>query len=225
VIVARFGTKQSSERESVAVKRPLFVLVFALCALLPAAPAKADGLLSGVLPGVVSPSDTPDACDTKASQPFARWGDSNYYVLVPDGAFEGGAAGWKLSGGAKVVRGNESFYVHSAGDRYSLYLPAGSSATSPPMCFAPGDWHFRFFAADYGTVRVKVVVKSLLGVVSTLDGGTVKAGSAWQPSPDVELALTNVCGIVATDSVSIRLIPTDSDVRIDDVYLDPWRVG
>jgi hypothetical protein len=76
------------------------------------------------------------------------------------------------------------------------------------------------------SIRVKVVVKSVLGVLSTLDGGTVKAGSTWKPSPEVELLLTNVCGVLATDSVSLRLSPVaDSNIRIDDVYLDPWRVG
>jgi hypothetical protein len=207
-------------------KRPLFVLVAALCALAPAAPAQAEGLLSGVLPGLVSPSDTPSTCDTTVSQPFARWGDGNYYVLAPGGAFESGDPAWKLNGGAKVVRGNESFYVHSRTDQQSLFLPDGSTATSPAMCFAPGDWHFRFFVAGTGSVRVKVVVKSLLGVVSTLDGGTVKAGSTWKPSPEVELLLSNVCGILATDSVSLRLTPAgDSNLRIDDVYLDPWKVA
>jgi hypothetical protein len=196
----------------------------ALVALAFSAPANAGSLLSGVLPGVVSPSDTPSTCDLNASQPFARWNDRNWYVLVPGGSFESGGPAWKLSGGARVVSGNESFYVHSASDRYSLSLPGGSSATSPPMCFAVGDWHFRFFAAGSGSVRVKVVVKSLLGVVSTLDGGTVRSGSSWQPSPDVALLLTNVCSLLATDSVSIRLTPVgDSKLRIDDVYLDPWR--
>ena len=207
-------------------KRPLFILAATLCALVPAGPAHADGLLSGVLPGVVSPSDTPSACDTTVSQPFVPWGDSNYYVLAPGGAFESRDPAWKLNGGARVVRGNESFYVHGRSDAQSLSLPDGSTATSPPMCFAPGDWHFRFFLAGSGSVRVKVVVESLLGVVSTLDGGTVKAGSTWKPSPEVEVLLSNVCGILATDSVSLRLTPVaGSNLRIDDVYLDPWKSG
>lgn len=207
-------------------KRPLLIVATALCALLLAAPAHADGLLSGVLPGLVSPSDTPDVCDTNATQAFSRWGDDNYYVLAPGGAFESGDPAWKLNGGAKVVRGNEPFYLHDRSDQQSLFLPDGSTATSPPMCFAPGDWHFRFVVSGSGSVRVKVVVKSLLGLVSTLDGGTVKAGSTWKPSPTVALLLSNVCGILATDSVSVRLTPVgDSDLRIDDVYLDPWRVG
>lgn len=208
------------------MKRPIFILAVALCALAPASPAQAGGLLSGVLPGLVSPSDTPSVCDAQVVQPFSRFGDDNNYVLVPGGAFESGDPAWKLAGGAKVVRGNESFYVNDRYDQQSLSLPQGSTATSPAMCFAPGDWHFRLFVSGSGSVRVKVVVKSLLGVLSTLDGGTVKAGSTWRPSPEVEVLLTNVCGLVSTDSLSLRLTPTSgSNVRVDDVYLDPWRVG
>jgi hypothetical protein len=208
------------------VKRPLFILAVVFCALAPAAPAHAEGLLSGVLPGLVSPADTPSVCDPSASQPFARWGDYNSYVLVPGGSFESGTAGWKLNGGAKVVRGNEPFYVNSGADRYSLYLPAGSTVTTPPMCFAPGDWHVRFFSAGSGSVRVKIVVKSLLGVLSVLDGGSVSSGSTWKPSSEVRLLLTNVCGILATDSISLRITPANTTgLRIDDVYLDPWKVG
>jgi hypothetical protein len=206
------------------VKRPLLVFIAALCLLVPATPAQAGGLLSGVLPGLVSPSDTPAVCDTDASQPFARFGDKRYYVLTPGGSFEPGSPAWKLSGGAKIVSGNEPYYVHSSADRYSLYLPAGSSVTTPPMCFGLGDWHVRFFSAGSGTLRVKIVVKSLLGVLSVLDGGTVSSGSTWKPSSDVQLLLTNICGVLATDSISLRFTPANTaGIRIDDVYLDPWR--
>jgi hypothetical protein len=207
-------------------KRPLLILAMALWALIVATPAHAEGLLSGVLPGLVSPSDTPETCDESASQPFKRWGDDNYYVLVPGGAFEPGSPGWKLSGGARIVAGNEPYYVHSSADRYSLYLPSGSSATTPPMCFDVGDWHLRFFSSGSGTVRVKIVVKSLLGVLSVLDGGSVSSGSTWRPSPEVSLLVSNLCGLISTDSISLRITPArTSGVRIDDVYLDPWKVG
>jgi hypothetical protein len=207
------------------VKRPLFILAVVFCALAPAAPAHAS-LLTGVLPGLVSPSDTPATCDTKTSQPFARWGDMRYYVLVPGGSFESGATGWKLNGGAKVVYGNEPFYVRSTADRYSLYLPPGSSVTTPPMCFGLGDWNLRYFSVGSGTVRVKIVVKSLLGILSVLDGGTASSGSTWKPSPKVGLLLTNVTGLLAVDSISLRFVPANtSGIRIDDVYLDPWKSG
>jgi hypothetical protein len=206
-------------------KRSSIRVVAALCALALAGPAHADGLLSDALPGLLSPSDEPAACDTSTSQPFARWGDTSFYVLAPGGAFEPSEEAWKLAGGARIVSGNEPFYVRSTKDRHSLYLPGGSSATSPPMCFAFGDWNLRFFAVGSGAVRVKIVVKSLLGTVSVLDGGTVTAGSTWRPSPKVSLLLTNITGLLATDSVSIRLLPTGSaSLRVDDVYLDPWKI-
>ena len=205
-------------------------VVCALGMLALSAPAAQAGLLSGVLPGVVSPSDTPSTCDTSASQPFARWGDYANYVLVPGGSFEDGASGWTLSRGTSIVSGNEPYYVHNRSDRRSLYIPAGGSATTPPMCFAFGDWHLRFFAASSSssssTLQVKVVVKSLCGVLSILDGGVVRANTSWQPSPRLALLLTNVGGLVATDSVSFRLVPADgASWRIDDVYLDPWKDG
>jgi hypothetical protein len=206
-------------------KRPLFILAVIVCALAPAAPAHAS-LLTGVLPGLVSTSDKPATCDTKTSQPFARWGDMRNYVLVPGGSFESGAVGWKLNGGAKVVSGNEPFYARSTADRHSLYLPSGSSVTTPPMCFGLGDWNVRYFSVGSGTVRVKIVVKSVLGVLSVLDGGTASSGSTWRPSPKVGLLLTNVTGLLAVDSISLRFVPANtSGIRIDDVYLDPWKSG
>src|SRR5207247_1096527 len=88
----------------------------------------------------------------------------------------------------------------------SGFLPGLVSppATTPPMCFAPGDWKLRFFATG-GTVRVKIVVKSLLGVLSVLDGGTVSSGGTWQPSAELKLYLTNIGSVLATDSISLRL--------------------
>ena len=53
-----------------------------------------------------------DNCDDGAlTQPFKRWGDYANYKLVGGGSFENGATGWTLSGGAKVVSGNESYKV------------------------------------------------------------------------------------------------------------------
>jgi hypothetical protein len=183
--------------------------------LLATAPAANAGLLSGLLPGLISPSNTPSSCNTNASQPFARWGDTSSYVLAPGGSFEGGAPGWTLGPGAAVVSGNEPYYVNAKKDSHSL-------------CFAFGDWHLRFFAASssssLSSLRVQVVVKSLLGVLSILDGGTIAMNSTWQPSPRLAMLLTNVTGLLATNAVSFRFVPNDrASWRIDDVYLDPWK--
>ena len=50
------------------------------------------------------------------SAPFTPWLDPMHYTLLPGGSFEGGAAGWTLSGGARVMSGNETYKVNGAGD-------------------------------------------------------------------------------------------------------------
>lgn len=180
--------------------------------------------------GLLLPSDQAPSCDTNSRQIFLPWRDTSYYVLIPGGSFEQ-SHGWTLNGGARVVPGNEPFYVNGRSDTGSLYLPAGSSATTPPTCFAFADWHMRFFALNsgsrYGTLEVDVIVKSLLGVVSVLDGGRISAGSQWSPSPKVSLLLTNVGGLLTTNTISLRFRPIGSNAafRIDDVYLDPYKGG
>jgi hypothetical protein len=184
------------------------------------------GLLSGVLPGLVSPSDTPATCDNAASQPFARWGDTSNYVLVPGGSFESGTTGWTLSGGAAVAKGNEPYAAGS----HSLALPAGSSAVTPATCYATGDLKMRFFARSSGSsasyLQVKVIVKSLCGLLTILDGGQVSTNSVWVPSPKLALTITNLTSLVSTDSVSFKFVPAGSaSWQIDDVYLDPFKDG
>jgi hypothetical protein len=160
-------------------------------------------------------------CDPNTSQVFRPWGDSSNYMLTPGGSFE--TSSWKLSGGAKVVSGNESFYLNSKADSKSLYMPSGATAITPTMCFAAGDWHMRFVAKGSGKVRVTVMVNSLLGLVSVLDGGTVKAGSTWTPSPKVSLLLTNVGGLLTTKAIALKLTSSDGTIQLDDVYLDPFK--
>jgi hypothetical protein len=166
--------------------------------------------------------------------PFAPWGDYAKYAFVPNGGFESGATGWKLSGGAQVVSGNESFYVHGPRERYSLRMPPGSTATTAPMCISLFSGKMRFFTANAGapTARLKVQVLynggvgSLLGTVGKLLGlaevGYVTSGAAWQPSPPIGM-LGGTLPLL-TSSVQFRFsAPYDGgNFRLDDVYLDPF---
>jgi len=177
------------------------------------------------------------ACPNPTAHVFAPWGDGSNYTNAPNGGLESGATGWTLSGGAKVVPGNESFAVGSASDAHSLSLPAGSSATTAPMCVSLLSGHMRFFASNAGSassrLRVQVVygggVGGLLGGAGALlglsDVGSVASGQDWQPSPVVGM-LGGVLPLL-TQSVQFRFTPADGSGswRIDDVYLDPLMHG
>jgi hypothetical protein len=174
------------------------------------------------------------ACPDPTTKPFAPWNDYAKYAFVPNGGFESGASAWTLTGGARVVPGNESFHVHAAGDRYALSMPAGSTATTSPMCISLFSGKMRFFTANAGSPssRLKVQVfyngglGGLLGGVGRLLGlseyGYVTSGDDWQPSPAIGM-LGGTLPLL-TSSVQFRFTaPADGgSFRIDDVYLDPF---
>jgi hypothetical protein len=168
------------------------------------------------------------SCPGPDSKPFAQWGDNAAYTLLGDGGFEAGAAGWSLAGGAKVVDGNEPFYVHGAGEKRSLLLPRGSTATSPPVCMVLGRPKARLFAVapgGSGSMRVDVMSRSLLGVLSVIDGGVVTAGSRWAPTPPLSLLGSNLGSALWATWVQLRFRPIgDASLAIDDVYVDPWVI-
>jgi hypothetical protein len=164
------------------------------------------------------------SCPSPTSTPFAAWSDYANYAFVPDGGFEAGASGWNLGGGAGVVAGNESFYVHSKLDKVSLSLPAGASATSPPMCISLFSSKMRFVArGDAGSkVKVQIVYRGLLSsLLGILDGGTYTVGGPWKPSPQIGM-LGGLLPLL-TSGVSFRFTAVGGAAAIDDVYLDPMK--
>jgi hypothetical protein len=170
-----------------------------------------------------------DGCPARTtSQPFARWLDWSNYTLVPGGSFEGSLSGWKLTGGAKVVSGNESFNVHGAGEKLALSLPTGSSATTPAMCVAVLDPTLRYFAANDGGLLSLLTVQILYyppgGGVITLPLGLNVGGKSWAPSLPTIVA-ADLLGVLngGQAQVAFRFTPTGLGAkwRIDDVYLDP----
>ena len=84
--------------------------------------------------------------DQSLTTPFAQWGDTNSYFMIPGGSFEGTSdqVGWTLSG-ASLTPGNEPFYVNSSGDSQSLTISAGGTATSPFFCVDNTMSDLRFF--------------------------------------------------------------------------------
>ena len=178
--------------------------------------------------GILTKSATD--CDAPVdSQPFARWGDNAFYKPVGHGGFEGGATGWTLSGGAKVVAGNEPYKVGGASDGHSLQLPAGSSATSPTVCVGLSEPTLRFFArknsGQLSTMAVSVKVETSLGLVVTLPIG-VDLGGNWHPTLPM-LVVGNLLPLLPNDKTPVQFQFTPllgGNWQIDDVYVDPWRM-
>jgi hypothetical protein len=169
---------------------------------------------------------------TTYEQPFLRWLDVGNYVLMPNGALEAGTTGWRLTGGAALAAGNETYYVHGAGDSTSLSLPSGSSATTSTLCTGATSPTLRFMARNSGsllsTLKVEVLYTNLFGQPQALTVGLLLGGSSWQPTlPTVFLAnlLSPPLLTDGTTNVAFRFTPQGilSGWKLDDVYVDPFK--
>jgi hypothetical protein len=161
-----------------------------------------------------------NTCNLSAlSRPFARWLDFAAYELAPRGDFENST--WTLTSAAKRVAGSEPYAATGALGSFSLSLPAGSSAQSPPTCVDAAYPSIRFFTAGQGSVAVNVVDGSLL-----IPAGVAVAGGGWSPTP-VMLTSSAVLGALSGGTAQVRLIVTglSGSPRIDDVFIDPWNHG
>jgi hypothetical protein len=200
-------------------------LVAVVLAALALAAAPADAAEAGV---GGCPSST-------LEQPFAPWLDPFGYVLVPNGGFESGAAGWTLGWTATVAPGNESFSVGGAHDSRSLSLPPSSSATSSGICVDGASPDLRLFVKNTGsllsTLAVEVLYTDALGEDRAITVARVAGGSSWQPTPPIPL-LANLTALPlvtnGTTTLAFRfraegVLGVLGGWRIDDVYVDPFK--
>jgi hypothetical protein len=158
---------------------------------------------------------------------FAPWGDRGQYYFASDGGFEAGGAGWALSGGAKAVPGNEPFYLHGAQDRASLLIPNGGVATSPALCFGSNTPGVRFVATSpsgSATIRVRIIARGLVGVLSILDGGTIHVGPSWAPTTAFSTTFSQLNSVLlGAKSIQVVISVSDGSAQVDDVYVDPFQ--
>lgn len=157
-------------------------------------------------------------CDTPVvSQPFAPWGDGAFYELSPGGDFE--HPSWALNGGAERSPGSEPYAATGKVGNWSLSLPAGSRAQSPATCVDAAYPSVRFFIAGTGAVAVTIVAGNLY-----IPAGVAVAASNWMPTP-VMLTTSPLLAVLAGGSaqVSIQLTGVLGNVRVDDVFIDPWQ--
>jgi hypothetical protein len=177
-----------------------------------------------------SPADPASASSCPAVptiQPFAAWQDVADYVLAPDGGAEAGGAAWTLEGGARVVEGNESFAVGGPSDHRSLDLPAGSSATTAPMCIGIEHRTMRFFLNGPSTGQLSVeAVYQAGGRETVVPLATAGGSGTWAPSAAVPMRVNELAPqFGGTLQVALRFTPHGArGWQIDDVYVDPYRV-
>jgi hypothetical protein len=158
------------------------------------------------------------ACNiARLSQPFLPWLDPSSYELAPGGDFE--TATWSLTGGAQRVPGSEPFAATGTLGSWSLSLPAGASAESPSTCVDAAYPTIRFFTEGTGLLEVNLVYGNL-----TLPAGVDVVAGGWSPS----LPMLTDSALVAAASdgsaqVSIQLTTLVGNVRVDDVFVDPWN--
>lgn len=160
------------------------------------------------------------ACNVSPlTQPFVPWLDPASYELAPGGDFE--RPSWTLSAGARRVHGSDPFAATGTLGARSLKLPTGASAQSPPTCVDAAYPTIRFFASGIGVVAVSVVYGDL-----TLPAGVAVRTGGWSPTL---LMLTDSAIMAATSDgsaqVSLRFTTLAGDVRVDDVFIDPWNRG
>jgi hypothetical protein len=164
-------------------------------------------------------------CATTAlTQPFARWSDDNLYELAPGGDFEGSLNGWLLQGGAQRVSGSETFGVTGKVGSYSLQVPRGGVALSPPTCITASYPAFRLFTRTNtpGTkLNVSVVYPNGKSTV-TAQVAVISPGSSWQPTSPISTG--SMLGQLldgATANLSLQFATTQGSAQIDDVFIDP----
>jgi hypothetical protein len=164
------------------------------------------------------------------TQPFAGFGDKAWYTPVPGGSFESGQPGWTLGGKAKVVSGNEPWYVGGSTHSRSLSLPAGSVATSPAMCVGLGEPTLRYFAKAQsllgltGAMTVEVLTETSLGLtvaVPLLPGALT---NSWKPGL-ITPVVANLLPLLPDQktAVAFRFRAVTGNWTIDDVYVDPYK--
>jgi len=196
--------------------RILFATSVAAMALLAPAGTANAGLLS----------QSAGKCPTyPTSKIFSRWLDAANYTLAPGGNFES-AAGLTLTGGAKIVAGNESYNV--GGGKSSVRLPRGATVTTGPICVGLDKPTVRFFAKRPSFALLPLL--TVEGLFTTKAGKTASlpligvplAGNSWS----LQLPFITTGALLElgdTTMMRFRIRALSGEWQVDDFYVDPVR--
>jgi len=183
------------------------------------------------IPAVASAASCPAQPTTT---PFTQWGDTGSYFPVPGGNFEAPlwTSGWTVINGERTS-GNEPFYVGSSSDSHALTLQGGGVAISPAFCVDASMPYFRFFAhalGPNGALQVRLVVQTAGSTIdipfTQFDDVAAASMGSWAPTAQLNLAdgaaLAN--GKLGLGRLVFN-VAGYSSWQIDDIYVDPFRVG
>lgn len=154
---------------------------------------------------------------------FGNWGDFASYYFASNGGFESGTTGWTLHSASVVSGANEPWDVSGSGS-HALQISAGGSAAIN-VCYGLTYPGARFFVSGVNgdaTIHVRVVAKSLLGLLSILDGGTFTASQGWAPSPKISTLFSALAAPLGTKSMQLQISVVSGTAQIDDLYVDPF---
>jgi hypothetical protein len=156
-----------------------------------------------------------------AEQVFAKWGDTGYYELAPDGGFEKGGTGWTFSGGAHLVAGNETEFLNGEADQTSLSLPYKGTATSPRVCVDENTPLFRLMTLNDGAAQAKLrVTVDYDGPKAKSQQTQIRADDEWAPTEPLEFDLDGEQERAAR--ISFTPQEKNGEWLVDDLYVDPF---
>ena len=192
-----------------------------LFAVLAASPAMAGNKFAAATTAIAAASTTTSTtanCSVPPlTSPFAAYGDTNLYALVPGEVFDGLAGtGWTLTGGASI----RTATLADGSTGQVLDLPAGSIAVSPAMC------------VDYTYPTARMMVRTITqgapvsffaeyaGTGNLVSAGNVKSqGSGWQPSAVLQ---TNPGTQPGWQLAQFALIAGNTgDTQVYNLFVDP----
>jgi hypothetical protein len=171
----------------------------------------------------------PDCQHITTSTPFAQFGDTNDYFLVPGGDFQGTAAesGWALSN-ASLTSADAPAAAGIGTETQSLLINGGGSAVSPTFCIDSTMPSFRFVAKQVttgGALQVEGVLTIKRWTV-TVPITTIADGSmaTWAPVSSIKLPAPLLPKWARLPvQLKFAVAPGSGSWELGDVYVDPYR--
>ena len=116
--------------------------------------------------------------------------------------------------------GDPALYTPVPTEWTSTSVPAGTSATTEPVCIGLAHPTVRFFARNTGDPLSLLRVSAVVGE-SELPLGLVPSGREWAPSP----ALLLGANLLGADSVAFKFAADGGSWSVGGVYVDPYSKG